>query len=58
MARIDVEQINRNRKLVSNWTEDTPLEAALDTCDADYAENLFNNTPADRVGFLPKGTKE
>jgi hypothetical protein len=58
MSRLDVEQINRNRKLAAGWTEDTPLEAAIDTCDADYAEILFTETPADKVGFLPKGRRE
>lgn len=54
---IDVEQINRNRRVVADSTQETPFNEEIAAGDADYGEQLYDNLPIDKVGFMP-GTKK
>jgi len=58
MARIDTEQINKNRRLMADSTIESPINPTIEDCDADYGERLYDQLPKDKVGFMPKGTKE
>jgi hypothetical protein len=55
--RIDVEQINRNTRLVqdSNW--ESPQNEDIMSGEADYGERLFDQLPEDKVGFMSNGHK-
>ena len=51
--QIDVDQINRNRRLTADSTLETPWNTQIDDSDADFAEHAFDQMPADKVGLLP-----
>ena len=53
MARIDVQQINRNKAVMQDSTVDSPYVAHFEDSDADFPERLYDNLPTDRVGLLP-----
>ena len=53
MAKLDVDQINRNRRIVADSTQETPWNAAIEDSDSDYAERLYDQVPKDKVGFMP-----
>lgn len=55
---MDVKQIKMNRRLMEESTIESPIEPTIEDCDADYAERLYDQLPIDKVGLLPKGTKE
>jgi hypothetical protein len=57
MAKIDVQRINKNRRLMENSTIDSPYCPQIEDCDADYGEQLYGNMPPDKVGFLPANEK-
>jgi hypothetical protein len=56
-GRIDVDQINRNRRIMEDSTIDSPYIAPLEDSDADFPEMLFDRVPGDRVGHLPPNEK-
>lgn len=58
MSRIDVGQINRNRRVSEDDVLESPLNAVMEDCDADFPEKLFDEMPGDRVGFLPSNEKK
>ena len=58
MPRLDVEQINRNRRVMNDSTIDSPFVAHIEDSDADYGEFLYDNMPTDRVGILPPTAEE
>ena len=58
MPRIDVEQINQNRRISEDDVMDSPLNAVMEDCDADFPEMLFDRLPGDRVGLLPPNEKK
>ena len=55
--RIDVEQLDRNRRVMNDSTIDSPFVVEIEAGDADYGEYLFDNLPGDRVGFMPAAEK-
>lgn len=54
MAKIDVSQINKNRKLMAESTIESPIVPTIEDCDADYGERLYDQLPKDLVGFMPE----
>lgn len=54
---IDVQQINRNRRLAMDTTQETPFLEEIEAGSADYGEALYDNMPQDRVGFMTNGHK-
>jgi hypothetical protein len=56
--RIDVDQINRNRRVMQDSTIDSPLVPQIEDGDADYGEKLYDNLPEDRVNLLPPTEKQ
>ncbi len=57
MSRIDLDQINKNRRVMENSTVDSPYVAHIEDSDADYGEKLYDNVPGDRVGLMPPNEK-
>lgn len=57
MARIDTDAINRNRKVMQDSTIDSPYVPVIEDSDADFGQKLYDNMPADRVGFMPSNEK-
>ena len=55
--KIDVEAINRNRKLMEQSTIDGPYVAQIEDAEADYGQQLYGNMPVDQVGLMPKNEK-
>jgi hypothetical protein len=53
MPKLDIEQINRNRRVMNNSTIDSPYVAHIEDADADYGEQLYDKLPEDLVGLLP-----
>jgi hypothetical protein len=53
MAKIDTNQIDRNRRTVANSTLESPWNTQIEDSDADFAQPLFDELPIDRVGFMP-----
>jgi hypothetical protein len=58
MAKLDVEQINRNRELMNNSTIESPYVAHIEDSDADYGEQLYGQLPPDHVDFMGGSLKE
>lgn len=56
--RIDVEQINRNTKLIEDSNMETPFNEEIMAGDADYGERLYDQMPEDRVGFMTNGRRK
>jgi hypothetical protein len=54
---IDVAQINRNREVCLNSTQDTPWNESIMSGDADYGEVLYSTFPEDRIGLMTNGRK-
>lgn len=54
---IDVQQINRNRRLAMDTTQETPFNEEIEAGSADYGERLYGNMPEDKVGFMTNGHK-
>lgn len=50
---IDVQQINRNRRIALDSTQDTPFNEEIIAGEADYGERLYDQLPEDKVGFMP-----
>ena len=57
VGRIDVDQINTNRRIMQDSTIDSPYVQPLEDSDADFPEFLFDRVPGDRVGLLPPNEK-
>ncbi len=58
MAKIDAEQINKNRRTMDESTIDSPYVPSLGDSDGDLPEQLFaDNMPTDKVGFMPPNEK-
>jgi hypothetical protein len=55
--RIDVEQIERNRRLTEESTQETPFNEEIMAGEADYGERLYDQMPEDKVGFMPRWKK-
>ena len=55
--RIDVDQIERNRRLTEDNTVDSPFNEEIMAGEANYGERLYDQLPEDRVGFLPTNRK-
>jgi hypothetical protein len=51
--RIDVAQIERNRRLTEESTQETPFNEEIMAGEANYGEALYDNMPEDKVGFMP-----
>ena len=51
--RIDVDQLDRNRRVMNDSTIDSPFVVEIEAGDADYGEYLYDNLPADRVNLMP-----
>jgi len=58
MAKIDVNQIDKNRRIVAQNTVESPYNAVFADADADFIERLYEQLPPDHIGILPPGTKE
>lgn len=56
-GRIDIDQINRNRRVMEDSTIDSPYIFPLEDSDADFPEYLYDRVPGDRVGLLPPNEK-
>ena len=54
---IDVQQIERNRRLIEDSTRDSPQNEEILAGDANYGERLYGQLPEDRVGFMPGNKK-
>ena len=54
---IDVQQIERNRRLIEDSTRESPQNEEIMAGDADYGERLYDQLPQDRVGFMTNGHK-
>lgn len=52
---IDVTQIERNRRVALDSTQNSPFMEEIEAGDADYGERLYDQMPEDRVGFLTNG---
>lgn len=50
---VDERQVKRNREVVEDSTAETPWNADISDSDADWGEQLYDNLPDDRVGFMP-----
>jgi hypothetical protein len=58
MAKLNVEQINENRRIMEGSTIDSPYVALMDDTADDIPERLFDdNMPADKVGLMPPNEK-
>jgi hypothetical protein len=55
--RIDAGQIERNRRLTQESTQETPFNEEIMAGEADYGEALYDNLPEDKVGFMPRWKK-
>jgi hypothetical protein len=55
--RIDVEQINRNTRLMEESTNEGPLTEEIMAGEATYGEMLYDRLPEDKVGFMPRWKK-
>lgn len=55
---MDVKQIRENRKLMRESTIESPICPTIEDTDADYADRLYNQLPADELDFIPFGKKE
>lgn len=55
--RIDVAQIDRNRRTMLDSTVDSPFVEEISAGEANYGEALYDNLPEDRVGFMTNGHK-
>lgn len=57
MSKLDVKQINLNRRVMEDSTIESPYNAVLEDSDCDLPEQLFDRMPPDNVGHLPKSEK-
>ncbi len=58
MAKINVNQINRNRQIMDDSTIDSPYVTSLGDTENDIPEHLYSDTmPADKVGLMPVNEK-
>jgi hypothetical protein len=57
MAKIDVSQINENRRVMEDSTIDSPYVTVMSDTENDIPERLFDSAPEDRVGFMPANEK-
>lgn len=57
MAKLDVNQINENRRVMEDSTIESPYVAVMSDTENDIPEKLFDSMPPDRVGFLPSNEK-
>ena len=55
---MDTKQISRNREVVEKDYLESPYNADMSDCDADYPGKLFGPTPKNKVGLLPENEKE
>jgi hypothetical protein len=53
MARIDMSEINRNRRVCADNTIESPFNAAMEDTDADYPQRLYDQLPEDNIGLMP-----
>jgi hypothetical protein len=56
--RIDVAQIERNRRLTEETNMETPFNEEIMAGEADYGERLYDQMPEDNVGFMPTWRKK
>jgi hypothetical protein len=58
MAKLDVKQINENRRIMDDSTIESPYVVDLSDTEFDIPEMLFgDNMPADKVGFMPSNER-
>lgn len=57
MAKLDVNQINENRRVMEDSTIESPYVAVMSDTENDIPGKLFDSMPPDRVGFLPSNEK-
>jgi len=58
VAKLDIEQINKNRKTMDDSTIESPYVDSFADSDADFQQRLYgDNMPADNVGFMPPNEK-
>lgn len=57
MAKLDVNQINENRRVMADSTVESPYNVLMDDTADDIPERLFDSAPEDRVGFMPTTEK-
>lgn len=53
MARINVDQINLNRRVMADSALESPYVTVISDEATDYAERLFGPLPANKVGLMP-----
>jgi hypothetical protein len=59
VAKLDVEQINKNRKEMDDSTIESPYVDTFADSDCDIPQRLFDsNMPADNVGFMPPNERK
>ena len=58
MSRIDVDAINKNRRIMADSTIEGPYVPTFEDSETDIPDRLYSdNMPADRVGLLPANEK-
>jgi hypothetical protein len=58
MAKLDVKQINENRRIMDDSTIESPYVVDLSDTEFDIPEMLFaDNMPNDNVGFMPSNER-
>jgi hypothetical protein len=59
MARMDVDQINKNRRTMADSTIEGPYVPTFEDSETDIPQMLYgDNMPADRVGLMPSNERE
>jgi hypothetical protein len=58
VAKLDVNQIDKNRRTMDDSTIESPYVPSLSDADSDFQERLYgSNMPVDKVGFMPPNEK-
>ncbi len=52
---IDVEQIERNIRVVQDSTFESPINEEVMAGEAEYGERLFDQMPEDKIGLMTNG---
>ncbi len=57
MAKLDVDQINENRRVMADSTVESPYNVLMDDTADDIPERLFDSMPRDKVGLMPSNER-
>lgn len=57
-GKIDIRQIDTNRRIMADSTVESPYNAVFDDTGADFPEMLYDRVPGDKIGLLPPNEKE